>query len=343
MVIFDMHKQNKMKNRNLYRVFFLPLFLLWITGCSKNDDSASDDGAVIKQGTLYYSAADQLIQYDFQSKTEIALFSDGDHYRVSPDAKRFLWYKNNFSAGTTQVQVHSLGDPSDYESINLPYILEQTPRFIPGSNALYAALVRAADGAVKREDLLIFNSHDNTVTGRIPHVKAFAVLPNGQDLILSAEAFDASGTSVGFALAVIKQFQSTSQQSSFTIQTYPDYAQLPEDIAVSPDGQELVFTQTDHLFTVAIKQDTQPRQITQSRFREVDASWSKDGKYIVFTASVSDPARDCGEIRIIPAHPENPIPIPDDGANNEPVDDLQPTNGQGKVIHACGSESYLWL
>lgn len=205
------------------------------------------------------------------------------------------------------------------------------------------ALARAADGAVKRQDLVLFSTGNDNVTGRIPHVKAFAILPNGADLVISAEAFDASGESIGFALAVIKNFRSASGQENFTIREYPDYAQLPEDIAVSPNSEQVVFTHLDHLYTIGIQEDATPKQITQSRFREVDAAWSKDGQYIVFTANTPDPSLDCGEIRIISAHPETPIPIPEDGVDNEPVDTLQPVDTKGKTINACGSESYIWL
>lgn len=332
-----------MKNANLNLTLVTLLFFIFSIACSKNSDSPSDNRVPIKQGTLYYSAADKLIRYDFQSKQEVKLFSDGDHYRVSPDAKRFIWYKNNFTDGTTLIQVHNLSNPDEYEQITLSYILSQTPRFIPGSDHKYVALARADDGAVKKHDLVVFSSDNSSAAGRIPHVKAFAILPNGNDLVISAEALDGSGASIGFALAVVRNFRSANAQKSFTIHEYPDYAQLPEDISISPDGRQLVFTHLDHLYTVSIQQDAPPKQITQSRFGEADAAWSKDGKYIVFTANISGPSYDCGEVRIIPAHPQNPIPIPEDGVNNEPVDELQPVDAKGKTINACGSESYLWL
>lgn len=338
-----MNSDRKMKGANLYLTLFTLLVFIFNPACSKKGDRPSDHGGPIKQGVLYYSAAEELIRYDFQSKRQATLFSDGDHYRVSPDAKRFIWYKNNFSNGTTLVQVHNLSNPDEYEPITLSYILDQTPRFIPGSDHQYAALARADDGAAKRQDLIVFSSDNSSAAGRIPHAKAFAVLPNGNDLAISAEAFDASGASIGFALAVVRNFRSAGGQESFTIREYPDYAQLPEDISASPDGRQLVFTHLDHLYTVSVQQDALPRQITQSRFGEADAAWSKDGKYIVFTANTSGPSYDCGEIRIIPAHPQNPIPIPEDGVNNEPVDDLQPVDVKGKSINACGSESHLWL
>lgn len=332
-----------MKSANLNLTLFTFLLFIFNIACSKNRGGPSDNGDPIKQGLLYYSAADELIRYDFQSKQEVKLFSEGDHYRISPDAKRFIWYKNNFTDGTTLIQVHNLSNPDEYKPVTLSYILDQTPRFIPGSDHQYVALARADDGAVKRQDLVVFSSDNSSATGRIPHVKAFAILPNGNDLVISAEAFDASGASVGFALAVVRNFRSASGQKSFTIHEYPDYAQLPEDISISPDGRELVFTHLDHLYTVSVQQNGSPKQITQSRFGEADAAWSKDGKYIVFTANTTGPSYDCGEVRIIPAHPQNPIPIPEDGVNNEPVDDLQPVDVQGKTINACGSESYLWL
>lgn len=333
----------KMKNANINIAISTLLLFMLNVACSKSGDSPSDNNNPIKKGILYYSAANELIRYDFQSKQELKLFSDGDHYRISQDAKRFIWYKNDFTNGTTLVQVHNLPNPDEYEPITVSYILDQTPRFIPGSDHQYVALARADDGAVNRQDLVVFSSDNSSATGHIPHVKAFVILPNGNDLVISAEALNASGASIGFALAVVRNFRSASGQKSFTIHEYPDYTQLPVDISISPDGRELVFTHLDHLYTVNVEQGALPKQITQSRFGEADAAWSKNGKYIVFTANTSGPSDDCGEVRIIPAHPKNPITIPEDGVNNEPVDDLQPVDINGNTINACGSESYLWF
>lgn len=319
------------------------LLSIGTAGCSKKDDHRPDENGTINQGILYYTAADELIRYDFQSRQEIILFSEGDHYRVSPDAQQFIWYKNNFGEGTTHVQIHNLSTPSEYQVVTLQSIVERTPQFIPGVSNRYVALARAADGTIKREDLILFNSDNNKIFGRIPHVKDFAVLPNGRDLVISAEALDAEGEASGFALAVIKNFQSENSQESSLIHQYADYAQLPSDISVSPNGQQLVFTHLDHLYTVHIQEGATPKQITQSRFREADAAWSKDGKSIVFTGNTAGPSLDCGEIRIIPANPQNPIPIPEDRADNQPVDSRQPVDTKGKSIHACGSESYVWI
>src|SRR3546814_16367412 len=115
-----------------------------------------------------------------------------------------MWYKNDFSNGTTLVQVHDLSNPEDYEPVTLPYIVEQTPRFIPGSDNHYAALARAEDDAIKRQELILFSSTNKSFPGRIPPVKAFAVLPNGQNLVISAEELGHSGTQLGFALDVIQ-------------------------------------------------------------------------------------------------------------------------------------------
>lgn len=313
----------------------LILFLM-PTGCKKSDSSIPE-----KSGTLYYSSANELIKYDFQSKREISMFSGGDNYRISEDAKRFLWYKNNFTDGVTQVQIHNLQTPTDYQTITIPTIIEHTPRFAIGETSLFAALARAEDDPIDRTDLIFF-SFDNQINGRIPHVKSFAFLPNGKDLILSAEALNSQGESVGYALAILKNYQSQTDQQSIVIHEYPNYAQLPEGIAVSSNGQQVVFTQSDHLYTTTVQEDSTPKQITQSRFREIDAGWSPDGQSIVFTANVTGIA-ECGEIRIIPANPANPIPIPEDGVNNKPADPLQPLDTNGEVIHACASESFIWL
>src|SRR3546814_10684100 len=129
--------------------------------CSKNEDSPPDNGGPFKQGTLYYSAADQLTRYDFQSKSEVIVFSGADHYRVSPDARRFMWYKNDFINGTTLDQVHDLSNPEDDEPVTFPYIVKQTPRFIPGSDNQYAALARVVADAIHGKNLILHGSKNN--------------------------------------------------------------------------------------------------------------------------------------------------------------------------------------
>lgn len=312
------------------------MFFLMIFGCKKSDSTIQQ-----RSGSLYYSSANALTKYDFQSKQEITLFSDGDNYRISENAKRFLWYKNNFTDGLAQIQIHDLQTPTEYQTVKIPVIIENTPHFAVGKANLFAALARAADDPINRKDLVLFNSK-NKINGRIPHVKNFAFLPNGEDLVLSAEALNAQGEPVGYALAILKNYESEVSQQSVIICQYPDYAQLPDEIAVSPNGRQIVFSQSDHLYIADIQENSNPKQITQSRFRETDGAWSPDGKSIIFTANVTGIA-ECGEIRIVPAHPKSPIPIPEDGVNNVPVDPLQPLGLNGEVIHACGSETFIWL
>ncbi|MFB5944802.1 TolB family protein [Albibacterium profundi] len=326
-----------MQNLRIKRIgCFLMAFFLLASGCKESDPNIPE-----KSGTLYYSSANELIKYDFRSKQEVSLFSGGDNYRISEDAKRFLWYKNNFTDGITQVQVHNLQTPSEYQTITVPLVIEHTPQFVIGETSLFAALARAEDEPINRTDLVFFNDN-NQINGRIPHVKSFVFLPNGNDIILSAEALNAQGEPIGYALALLKNYQSETDQQSIVIHEYPDYAQLPEGIAVSPNGRQIVFTQSDHLYTANTQENGTPKQLTQSRFREIDAAWSPDGQSIIFTANVSGVA-ECGEIRIIPAHPNDPIPVPEDGVNNKPVDPLQPLDSDGEVIHACASESFIWL
>lgn len=332
-----------MKKSSLILALFASTLIMFSTACNNDDDSQVNNGNDNRQGTLYYSAAGELIRYNFQTKQEINLFSEGDQYWVSSDQKRFVWYKNNFYDGTTQVQIHNLTNPTEYQAITLPYILDQTPRTIPGSDQQYTALARAEDGAVERQDLVVFNSDNPNSSGRIPHVKAFSITPGGNDIVIAVEALDEAGSAMGFALAVVKNFRSVEGQSSFIIHEYPNYNQLPTDISISPNGQELVFTQMDHLYTVNIQPEATPKQITTSRFREADAAWSKDGKHIVFTANITGTTDDCGEIRIIPAHPKEIISVPQDGSDNEPVDELQPVDNSGKTIHSCGSEPIFWF
>ncbi|UAY57085.1 TolB family protein [Arachidicoccus terrestris] len=334
-----------MKKKNNILIFACVLCWMSNAGCSKNNGTPQGGGSNrIDSGLLYYSAADKLVQYDFSARKETTIYSDGDHYQVSPHAKRFIWYRNDFTSGSTYVQIHNLLQPTQYRTILLPCILEGTPKFISESSHIYAALAKAADGAVKRTDLIVFNGDDSKIIGRIPHVKSFCVTATGKDLVLSAEAFSSDGTSIGYALAVIKNFQSANDQQSLTIHEYPDYGQLPEDMAASPAGEaeQVVFVHLDHLYSVNIQEGAQPRQLTGSRFREADPGWSKDGKYIVFTANTPDRSLDCGEIRIIPATAQNIISVPEDLPDNEPADLLQPVDINGKSIHGCGSESYLW-
>ncbi|WP_423146392.1 TolB family protein [Rubrolithibacter danxiaensis] len=142
-------------------------------------------------------------------------------------------------------------------------------------------------------------------------------------------------------LALVKDFRSASSQQSIQIWEFADYTQLPEDITISPNSAMAAYTHMDHLYTIPLKQGSNPVQITTSSFKEADANWSPNGNYLVFVANIADNT-DCGEIRVVPSQSAGPVPVPEDGFDNNPADPLQPTTNNGKVIHSCGSESINW-
>jgi len=320
-----------------YAIAALAIWSVVLGACGKSGDSEPKPN---QGGSLYYSEADALIRFDFDTGKENVLFSGGDNYRVWPKGQVFVWYKTDFSAGTTTCQIHQLVSPDQYRSISLPYILEATPRFAP-EGGLLGVLARSPDRPDTRTDLLLLES-DGTFIGRIPHVKDFAFSPNGKDLVVSAEALDADGNTTGYALGLVKNFSSATSQQSITIKVFSAYDQLPVDLSFSSDGGRLAMIQADHIFTLSPKENASVTQVTTSRFREVDVNWSPDGRYLVFAGNTPG-VLDCGEIRIVSAQPEKPIEVPEDGYDNTPVDPLQPVDNNGKVIHSCGSASIVWI
>src|SRR5690606_24618445 len=104
------------------------------------------------------------------------------------------------------------------------------------------------------------------------------------------------------------------------------------------------YTYRDHLYTSALQEGSVSLQVTTSRFTELDAAWSPDGKFLVFTASAEgDFSTGCGELRIVTAHPASPVEVPENAWDNAPADPMQPVNSDGKVIHSCDSESIYWV
>ncbi|WP_423146393.1 hypothetical protein [Rubrolithibacter danxiaensis] len=164
------------------------------TACKKSEDKKT--GNTTQSGILYYSA-DDLTMYNFKTREEKVIFSGGDHYKLSADGQKFVWYKNNFSDGSTTVQIHSMQNPADFIPISIPAILESTPEFVNGEELL-GALARSADEPDTRTDLILFNYHKEII-GRIPHVKDFAFTPDRKDLIVSAEAVNNTGAAIGYA------------------------------------------------------------------------------------------------------------------------------------------------
>ncbi|QEC51601.1 hypothetical protein FRZ59_04045 [Anseongella ginsenosidimutans] len=319
---------------NIYLVLIAALLGV---SCSKGEDPLPATG--IQAGSLYYSAADELMRFDFKTKQETLVFSGGSSYTISAAQEKFAWYKNDFAEQTTRVQVHDLEAPSGYESIIISATLESTPEFAPGEELL-GALAESLDEPDLRKDLVLFNYH-GAIIGRVPHVKDFSFSPNGKDLLISAEALNPGNEVEGYALALIKNYRSDDQQS-ITIREFPDYSQLPADISISPDASHVAYTHLDHLYTLELIEEAAPRQITASKFMEVDACWSPDGKYLGFIANVSG-TTDCGEIRIVLSQPAEPVPVPDEAWENAPADPLQPVDNNGKVIHSCGSERIYWV
>lgn len=308
--------------------------------CGKTHDPEEDPGSPIREGALYYSSADELMRYDFKTRSETVVFAGGGRYTVSPGKGKFAWARNDFSEQTTKIQIHELGSPDEYQPVTVPAILESTPEFAPAGNLL-GALGRSADKPDVRNDLLLID-YEGRITGRVPHVKDFAFSPDGKDLVISAEALDAGGGVAGYALAVVRNYR-TPDQKSVTICEFTGYDQLPEDIAVSPNSSLAAYTFLDHLYVVQLKEEAVPRQVTESRFRELDPCWSPDGEYLVFTANAEGSfTTDCGEIRMAPSRPATPVPVPADGWDNTPSSPMQPVDRNGESIHSCGSESIFW-
>src|SRR3546814_12943328 len=61
----------------------------------------------------------------------------------------------------------------------------------------------------------------------VPHVKDFAFSPDGNDLIIAAEALDAQVHPAGYAVAKIINFAVEGQAVSTIIRTFADYSMLP--------------------------------------------------------------------------------------------------------------------
>src|SRR3546814_4288610 len=93
------------------------------------------------------------------------------------------------------------------------------------------------------------------------------------------------------------------------------------DLAVSPDGSTVAYTFDDHIYTLPLAEGAEHNQVTDSRFNEWDAGWSPDGDYLVLGFSDQAATNDCSEIRIVPAHPSDPVLL-EPGYNGEQVDEL---------------------
>lgn len=309
------------------------------SGIASGTSSSAESGALT--GSVYYSQADALMRYEFGSRTESVVFEGGDSFTVSVAQGKFAWVENNFFANTSRVHVHELSTPSDVTTLDLAVILESAPEFAPGADR-FGALARSTDSPDTRTDLLLFDEHGATV-GRIPHVKDFSFSPDGQGVLISAEALDGDGTAIGWALALVEDVHGGDQRT-VTIAEFSDYGQLPTDLAVAPSSTQAVFTHAEHLHTVPLRESATPHQVTESRFNEVDAAWSPDGQQLIFVATgEGDFDLGCGELRVAPAHPAAPVPVPANAWDNAPADPTQPVDVQGKVIHACDSPSMYWV
>lgn len=174
-------------------------------------------------------------------------------------------------------------------------------------------------------------------------MKDFSFTPNGQDVLTSAEALTGDGDPSGWALALVRDYRGDDQET-VTIGEYADDDQLPSDLAVAASSTEAVYTHRDHLFTVTLEPSATPRQVTRSRFAEIDAAWSPDGEQLVFVATAEgDVDVGCGELRIVPAHPAAPVVVPEAAWDDAPADPGQPVDDEGKVIHACDAASLYWV
>jgi len=293
------------------------------------------------KGQLIYPVTNELAVYSFDDKTERKVFVDGYGYNVSADGTEFLWYDYSPFDGKSIIQIHQFADIEMYTSITVPYAVEEAPQFVPASEMI-GVLVQSPNAPFIRNDFHLFDRSGNRIA-LVRHVKDFAFTPDGQGLVITAEALNSAGDVTGYALVKIDDFAVEDSFTPTVIRSFPDYSLLPYDLAVSPDGSQVVYTYNAHLYTIPLTDGAEHKQITNSRFGEVNAGWSPDGKYIVFGMSASAGTTDCGDIRIVPSNP--PAPITLEPSSDEPVDPLQPARKDGpvKTLHCCVARTILWL
>ena len=322
----------------LIQLLFLSALVVF-PSCSK-DGNQPDAGTALK-GKLIYPVTNELVVYSFADQTERKVFVDGYGYNVSADGKEFLWYDYSPFDDESTIQIHPFTDIQAYTTLTIPYAVEAAPQFVPGSETI-GALVQSADDPLIRNDFHLLDRSGNRIA-LVRHVKDFAFTPDGQGLVMTAEALNSSGDVTGYALVKIDDFAVEGSFTPTIIRSFPDYNLLPEDLAVSPDGSRVVYTYNAHLYTIPLTVNAEHRQITNSRFAEVDAGWSPDGEYIVFGMNASAGVTDCSDIRIVPSNPPSPITLEPSG--DEPVDPLQPTRKEGpvKTLHCCAVRTIHWL
>lgn len=66
-----------------------------------------------------------------------------------------------------------------------------------------------------------------------------------------------------------------------TIREFPSFETLPTDLAVSPDGTEMIYTYLEHLYRIDLATGEHV-QLTTSNFDESEAAFSPDGSQLVF-------------------------------------------------------------
>ena len=319
----------------------LLIFLIFPNiSCSDDKDDIGRDSTF--DGTLIFSSTSDLMIYGFKNKTLNNAFTSQGYYSISHDGSQFVWMDVAFGAGQTKVHIHNLSNVYESETATVSYVLEETPKLLPHSTN-FGGLVKSEEQPSVRNDFVLW-SREGKVIGRIQRVHDFAFSPNGKDIVLSAETTDANGNPTGYSVVLIKGFLQPSMENTVIIRQFAAYNELPDELAISPDGTRLVYRYRDHLYTVTLEANAAHKQITTSRFREMYPGWSPDGSHIVFVFSDTNGISNCGEIRIVPSSPTKPIeqlPRPDIG--NNPIDDLQPTSSDGKVIISCGSAGISWI
>src|SRR5690606_38538363 len=138
-----------------------------------------------------YPATNELIVYSFADKTERKVFVDGYGYNVSADGDEFLWYDYNPFDDESTIQLHPFGNIESYTALTVPYAVVTAPQFVPHSE-LIGALVQSADEPFVRNDFHLFDRLGNSIA-LVRHVKDFAFTPDGQGLVITAEALNSAG------------------------------------------------------------------------------------------------------------------------------------------------------
>lgn len=326
-----------MKTRSTFRLFaFLLAFgAAFITGCSKDDDSATPDPnpnpnpAGPWTGKLIHNWSSSVREYDFATQADPELFEGRMPYRMPNGNTLHIGgvYERLEMTNANGIQKTVIYNADETTAIYAPMLSPDGTKIAFTHRKVFTpAKYPVLKGTV------IIDLQGNYLAG-IPDFYNATWLPDGR--LVGAGDFSSDGSSLSTPAANAGLYLATLNGTGATLTNINPSLSNPSPLhpAASPDGKRVAFIINKHVWTMNLD-GSNLKQLTASDNDNEESypTWSPDGKYLAMWSYKTFELSFYTAIAIVPSEAAQPIVLKND-AEIWPRDqqNFRLSGGQGNI------------